>query len=456
MKIHLIACGGAVMHNLTIALHKKGYRITGSDDEIFDPAKSRLQQFGLLPAEWGWFPEKLSSDIDAVILGMHARRDNPELIRALELGLKVYSFPEYLYEQTKHKKRIVIGGSHGKTSVTSMIMHVMKNRGLSFDYMVGANIEGFETMVNLDENNSLAVFEGDEYLSSPIDLRPKFHWYRPHIAVLTGVAWDHINVFPTFGDYLRQFSMFVDIVEPGGCLIYYKNDENLYNLLHEKTGLRLIPYSEPESIPDGDGSIIKLRQNDYAVSLFGKHNMQNINAARLVCNELGISNDDFFSALAGFKGAAKRLQRVAETMNGSFFIDFAHAPSKLKATAEAVKSQYPGRQLVACIELHTFSSLNKDFLPQYANSMDSADIAVVYFNNRVLKHKKLEALNSEIIANAFGREVLVFTDSALLQNYLMQIDWLNKNLLMMSSGNFDGINFDVFARNLGFNTNKVN
>ncbi|HPG73040.1 MAG TPA: Mur ligase family protein, partial [Bacteroidales bacterium] len=278
MKIHLIACGGAVMHNLTIALHKKGYRITGSDDEIFDPAKSRLQQFGLLPAEWGWFPEKLSSDIDAVILGMHARRDNPELIRALELGLKVYSFPEYLYEQTKHKKRIVIGGSHGKTSVTSMIMHVIKNRGLSFDYMVGANIEGFETMVNLDENNSLAVFEGDEYLSSPIDLRPKFHWYRPHIAVLTGVAWDHINVFPTFGDYLRQFSMFVDIVEPGGCLIYYKNDENLYNLLHEKTGLRLIPYSEPESIPDGDGSIIKLRQNDYAVSLFGKHNMQNINA----------------------------------------------------------------------------------------------------------------------------------------------------------------------------------
>jgi len=448
MKIHLIACGGAVMHNLAIALHKKGYTVTGSDDEIFEPARSNLAKYRLLPEAWGWFPDKITSDLHAVILGMHARRDNPELVKALQSGVKVYSFPEYLYEQTKNKTRIVVGGSHGKTSVTSMIMHVLNRCGMHFDYMVGAKIDGFDTMVNIEEANEIAIFEGDEYLTSCIDPRPKFHWYKPHIAVLTGIAWDHINVFPTFDDYIRQFSMFVDIIDETGCLIYFKNDENLQTLVEEKTRLRCMPYYELDSEIDGDRTIIKLRNNTYETKLFGKHNMQNINAARLVCNEIGINNEQFFVALSNFKGAAKRLQLVAENKSTAFYIDFAHAPSKLKATTEAVKQRYPNRKLVACIELHTFSSLNKAFLPQYFNSMDMADTAIVYFNPHVLEHKNLESIDPETVAQAFGEKVIVFTNSLMLQEFLLKTDWNNTNLLMMSSGNFDGINFDTFSKNI--------
>ncbi len=449
MKVHLIACGGAVMHNLAIALHKKGYQVSGSDDEIFEPAKSRLQQYGLLPETWGWDVSKIKSDLDLVILGMHARRDNPELIRAIGSNIPVYSFPEYLYEQTKNKMRIVVGGSHGKTSVCSMIMHVMKSCDMQFDYMVGAKIEGFDTMVNLEEKNSIAVFEGDEYLSSAIDPRPKFHWYKPHIAILTGIAWDHINVFPTFGGYVNQFDVFAGMIEPKGHLIYYADDENLCTIAQKHSSINTTAYQELESRRSDNGTEILLDGKAYPVNLFGRHNMQNIHAALLVCREIGISDADFFGSLATFKGAAKRLQLVAATHDSTFFLDFAHAPSKLKATTEAVKSQFPDRELVACIELHTFSSLSKTFLPQYRNSMDMADTAVVYYNKHVIEHKKLENIEPEAVRESFGRDILVFNDSSELQSYLKNIRWNNKNLLMMSSGNFDGIDFDKFATEIG-------
>ncbi|NLA24498.1 MAG: peptidoglycan synthetase [Bacteroidales bacterium] len=445
MKVHLIACGGAVMHNMAIALHKKGYEVTGSDDEIFEPAKSRLKQYGLLPEKIGWDSERIKADIDIIILGMHARENNPELIKAKELNLKIVSFPEYLYEQTKNKTRIVIGGSHGKTSVSSMIMHVMKNCGYNFDYMVGAKIEGFDTMVNLEEKNEIAVFEGDEYLSSAIDPSPKFHWYKPHIAALTGIAWDHINVFPTFENYVKQFDIFIDKIENEGSLIYYSEDEILKDLTKNKTNIEIIPYKEIENKPTDNQTIITANKTKYIINLIGKHNMQNINAAKLVCNKIGISDDDFFKEIASFKGAAKRLQLIAQTDNSVFYLDFAHAPSKLKATTQAVKMQYPNRKLVACIELHTFSSLSKNFLPQYKNTMEMADTAIVYYNKQVIAHKNLENIEPQTVEKEFGGNVMVFTNSKDLQNYLKSLNWENKNLLMMSSGNFDGINFDEFA-----------
>ncbi|HLN72858.1 MAG TPA: Mur ligase family protein, partial [Prolixibacteraceae bacterium] len=381
MRVHFIAIGGSAMHNLAIALHKKGYHVTGSDDEVFEPSKSRLKKLGLLPEREGWFEENITPELDAVILGMHARQDNPELLRAQELGLKIFSYPEYLYEQTKDKIRVVVGGSHGKTTITSMILHVLGYNGLKFDYMVGAQLEGFDTMVSLSEDAKIAVFEGDEYLSSPIDLRPKFHLYFPNIALLSGIAWDHINVFPTFPFYVEQFQKFVDMIQPNGSLIYYEGDENLRQIAaNGREDIDKLPYWSHDSVIENgitylvtDGKKIKLR-------IFGEHNLQNISGAQLVCCQLGLTDEQFYSAIAEFKGASRRLEVLAEKEDCVIFNDFAHSPSKLKATTEAVKKQFPDRKLVACLELHTFSSLKKDFLPQYKNCMNAADQAIVYFN----------------------------------------------------------------------------
>ena len=435
--IHFIAIGGAAMHNLALAVASKaGYRVTGSDDEIFDPALTHLREAGLLPDEMGWHPERITPDIDAIILGMHAREDNPELVRARELGIKIYSFPEYLYEQTKDKIRIVVGGSHGKTTTTSMILYVLARLGIEADYMVGAQIEGFERMVRLSDTAKYAVFEGDEYLTSPLDLRSKFLWYHPHVAILTGIAWDHINVFPTFPEYVDTFRKFVDSFEPDGSFIYYKGDENLKHIAEgARKDITCIPYDAYEgSVP---------------MQVFGRHNMQNLQAAMLACHCIGVAPDDFYREISTFTGASNRLEKIAETADSVAYKDFAHSPSKLKATINAVRERYPEKKLIACMELHTFSSLMADFLPQYKGCMAEADIAYVYFNPKVIEHKRLTPITAEEVREAFGtKNVEVFTESEALQKQLKSLSYENTALLMMSSGTFDGINVKEFAKEL--------
>lgn len=438
------------MHNLAIALHKKGYKITGSDDEVFEPSRSRLEKYGLLPRVEGWQPELISSKIDVIILGMHAREDNPELLMAQNLGLKIYSYPEYLYEQTKDKIRVVIGGSHGKTTTTSMIMHVLKFNNIDFDYMVGATLEGFETMVGLKHETKIAIFEGDEYLSSPIDLRPKFHHYKPTIAMLTGIAWDHINVFPTFDGYVDQFRIFADMIEPNGSLVYFDGDENSCSIANRiRKDVKLLPYSTPSFLIRNGATFLIDGGSEIELKVFGEHNLQNIAGAKLVCNQLGISDHQFFNAISNFSGSARRLEVVAENESTTVYYDFAHSPSKLKATTSAVKKQFDDRKLVAVMELHTFSSLKKEFLPQYKDSMAAADQAFVYFNPHTIEHKRLDPISIEQVKDAFGGDNLeVFTDSDLLFSELEKIDWESKNLLIMSSGNFSGKNVKDFGKSL--------
>ena len=430
------------MHNLALAVaSKSGYKVTGSDDEIFDPALTHLRDAGLLPDELGWHPERITPDIDAIILGMHAREDNPELVRARELGLKIYSFPEYLYEQTKDKIRIVVGGSHGKTTTTSMILYVLNRLGIEADYMVGAQIEGFERMVRLSDTAKYAVFEGDEYLTSPLDLRSKFLWYHPHVAILTGIAWDHINVFPTFPQYVETFRKFVDSIEPIGSFIWFKGDENLRTIAEgARVDIKSIPYDAYEG--------------DVKMQVFGRHNMQNLQAAMLACHCIGVAPDDFYREISTFTGASNRLEKIAETADNVAYKDFAHSPSKLKATINAVRERYPEKKLVAAMELHTFSSLMADFLPQYKGCMAEADVAYVYFNPKVIEHKRLTPITKEDVRNAFGTSnVEVFTESEALQDALratvtddgLHVTGKGVALLMMSSGTFDGVNVKEFA-----------
>lgn len=451
MKIHLIAIGGSAMHNLAIALKKIGHSVTGSDDEIFEPSKSRLQSYGLLPNEFGWLPDKINDSIDVVILGMHARIDNPELLRAQELRLKIYSYPEYLYEHSKNKKRVVIGGSHGKTTITAMIMHVMKNCKLDFDYLVGSKIENFEVMVQLSEQAPIMVFEGDEYLSSPIDRRPKFHWYHPHIALISGIAWDHINVFPTIENYNEQFSIFIQLIEKDGILIYSKNDSELCELVEQnkRNDLEIIPYLVSDyDIEDGI-TYIKADGKRIPLKVFGRHNLMNINGARLVCNAIGINDHDFYKAISSFEGTSNRLQLIAKNERFVLYKDFAHAPSKVKATINAVKEQYSDYEIIACLELHTFSSLNKAFLDQYNGSFSLADKGCVYYNPHTVEMKKLESINTNDIKRAFGKEDLeVFTNSEKMIELLKNNDSPKKVFLMMSSGNFNGIDFIELSEQL--------
>lgn len=441
MKVHFIAVGGSAMHNLALALQEKGYEISGSDDEIFEPSRSRLEKAGLLPSAWGWFPEKITPDLDAVILGMHATADNPELLKAREIGVKIYSYPEYLYEQTRHKKRIVVGGSHGKTTTTSMILHVLKHTSLPFDYMVGALLEGFDTMVSLKDESSIAVFEGDEYLSSPLDRSPKFFHYHPDIAVLTGIAWDHMNVFPTFDNYVEQFARFCEKIAPGGKLIYFEEDLNIRKILnHCPSSVNRIAYGAFPHLNRAGKTYLQWKGEERELQIFGLHNLQNLSAAYRVCQELGIDDRTFLEAISTYKGASKRLQKITETEDAVAYLDFAHSPSKLKATLEAVRAQYPGKKLIACMELHTFSSLNAAFLPQYKDSMAAADLALVFYNPEVIRHKKLPEITPEEVRQGFNRSDLhVFTDNRPLTGFLEELEYGNTVLLIMTSGNFSGI-----------------
>ena len=444
MHYHFIAIGGSAMHNLAIALHLKGEKVTGSDDEIFSPSKERLSKYGILPMQTGWSTEKVTSSIDTIILGMHARVDNPELLKAEELNIPIFSYPEFIYEQTKNQTRVVIGGSHGKTSITSMILHVLSKQNIDHNYMVGAQLEGFECMVKLSNDVEIAIIEGDEYLSSPIDRRPKFHLYRPNIAVISGIAWDHINVFPTFENYVDQFNIFANKIDQNGYLIYCQEDKELMKMVQSNTyKCNLIPYkTHPHEIQNNITYLTPNNQFKYPIEIFGNHNLQNLKAAQIVCEKLGVNPEKFYLSIADFKGALKRMELVIKNQNFSFYKDFAHSPSKLKATTLALKKQFPNRTLIACMELHTFSSLNLDFLELYKNTMSAADTAYVYFNKDTIRHKRLDDFSKNDVYNAFGSSnVKVFTSSKDLEKELYSKKWLNSNLLMMSSGNFDGLDF---------------
>lgn len=445
MHIHFISIGGSVMHQLAIALKHKGYEVTGSDDEIFEPAATNLQKEGLLPAKEGWFPGLIKKNIDAIILGMHAKEDNPELQKAKELGLKIYSFPEYIFKESLHKKRIAIGGSHGKTTTTAMIMHVLKNLNFNFDYLVGASLKGFDQSVKITDA-PVIVCEADEYPASTIERKPKFHFLFPHIAVITGISWDHINVFPTFDFYLDQFVIFINKIEKNGCLIYNETDTVLKELVetHRRPDINYIPYSLPgHTIEDG---ITKVFIGNVSTDLmvFGDHNLLNLQAAWLVCKELGIKQDDFAKVISHFEGAAKRLQLIAQKNGNNIYRDFAHAPSKVEASINAVKEQFPHKKLIAILELHTFSSLNKNFMQEYKGAMNRADEAIVFYSRHALKLKRMNFLDPEIVKNGFQKKGLeVITEREKLVQKLKSYTFNNTNFLFMSSGNYDGL--DILA-----------
>lgn len=445
MRTHFIAIGGAAMHNLALALHSKGYHVTGSDDAIFEPSRSRLEKKGLLPAELGWFPEKITADINAIILGMHAKADNPELLKAQEMGLTIYSYPEFLYEQSKNKTRVVIGGSHGKTTITSMILHVMNYHGIEVDYMVGAQLEGFDTMVRLTESNDFIVLEGDEYLSSPMDRRPKFHLYQPNIALISGIAWDHINVFPTYENYVEQFEIFIEKITNGGILVYNEDDPEVKRVAEAATNpIRKLPYRTPDySVKDGT-TYLDTPEGPMPIEVFGAHNLNNLAGAKWICQNMGLDEADFYEAIASFKGASKRLEKIAENGRNVAYKDFAHSPSKVAATTKAVKEQYPDRKLIACLELHTYSSLNAEFLKEYEGALSHADVAVVFYSPDAVKIKQLEEVTYDQIAKAFNREdLIIYTNPAAFKDYLFNLEHDEGiALLLMSSGNYGGLNFE--------------
>jgi len=444
MNIHFIAIGGSAMHNLAIALHNKGYHVTGSDDTIHDPSKSRLERKGLLPEAFGWFPEKITSDLDVIILGMHAKKDNPELLKAQDMGLKIYSYPEFLYEQSKDKTRVVIGGSHGKTTITSMILHVLDYNDMEVDYMVGAQLEGFEIMVHLTKENEFMVLEGDEYLSSPIDRRPKFHLYKPNIALLSGIAWDHINVFPTFEGYVNQFRIFTDSLTDGGIMVYNEEDAILKEVVESSShSIKKYEYSTPVYQIEDGVTYIDTPDGLMPLEIFGDHNLQNLAGAKWVCQHMGIDEEDFYEAIASFKGASKRLEKIAESSETVIYKDFAHSPSKVKATTEAVKKQYAQRDVIACLELHTYSSLNAAFLAEYNGALDKADKAVVFYSPHAVKIKQLDSVSEEQISNAFQRDdLIIFTNPAEFKEFLFSQNLHQSAVVLMSSGNYGGLDFE--------------
>ncbi|MCG8795261.1 UDP-N-acetylmuramate--L-alanine ligase [Tenacibaculum finnmarkense] len=445
MRVHFIAIGGSAMHNLAIALHQKGDIVTGSDDTIHNPSKTRLEKHGLLPNEFGWFSEKITTDLEAIILGMHAKKDNPELLKAQELGVKIYSYPEFLYEQSKDKTRVVIGGSHGKTTITSMILHVMNYHEREVDYMVGAQLDGFETMVHLTKENEFIVLEGDEYLSSPIDMRPKFHLYKPNIALLSGISWDHINVFPTIENYNEQFKIFTDSLTNGGMMVYNEQDTVVKDIVENSTNaIKIYPYKTPEYFIDNGITYLDSPDGDLPLEIFGEHNLQNIAGAKWICQHMGIDEDEFYEAIASFKGASKRLEKIAENKNSVIFKDFAHSPSKVKATTTAVKNQYKERTVLACLELHTYSSLNAEFLKEYKGALAKADKAVVFYSPDAVKIKQLEAVTEQQIATAFERDdLIIYTNPTDFKEFLFNQNLENTALLLMSSGNYGGLSFDA-------------
>lgn len=447
MRIHFIAVGGSAMHNLAIALHLKGYDVTGSDDHIFEPSKSRLNKHGLLPDDFGWDASRISDDLDFVILGMHAKVDNPELIESQNRNLKTVSYPEFIYEMSKNKTRVVIGGSHGKTSITAMVLHVLNQNGREVDFMVGAQLEGFETMVHLTDENDFILLEGDEYLSSPIDRRPKFHLYKPNIALLSGISWDHINVFPTKEIYLKQFELFLETMVSGGVLVYNKLDSQVNQISIDcKRPIRKLEYTMPDYYIDNGISFLRTDEGDLPLKIFGDHNLSNLSGAKLICQLMGVHEEEFNNSISSFKGADKRLESILVMKDRNVFKDFAHSPSKVIATVNALKNQYQNRKLIALLELHTFSSLNKEFIVEYKDSLKSADIAVLFYDPKAIKNKGLSEIDDKMIKKAFNdNKLIVFSNSGQLSDFLLSQSYVNANLLIMSSGNYASLDLDFIT-----------
>lgn len=447
MNIHFISIGGSVMHQLAIALKGKGYQITGSDDEIFEPAKGALAAEGILPEREGWFPENIHPGLNAVILGMHAKDDNPELKQAKELGLPIYSFPEYIFKESREKIRVVVGGSHGKTTTTSMIMHVLKEAGKEFDYLVGAGLDGFSQSVNITDA-PVIVCEGDEYPASAIEKKPKFHFLFPHIAVLTGIAWDHINVFPTFDFYLEQFIIFINKIEKGGHLIYNETDATLKALVEKnrREEIHYHPYGVPQHRINNGVTTVAIEGLETSLKVFGAHNLLNLNAAWLVSRQLGVDTPTFANAISTFTGAAKRLELLAQNFSTVIYRDFAHAPSKVKATIDAAKEQFPDKKLIGILELHTYSSLNEAFMQEYRGALDKADEATVFYSKHALELKRLPELKKDAVKAGFGKEGLeVINERTALEEWIKSRNMNNAVVLFMSSGNYDGIDVATFA-----------
>ena len=447
MRIHFIAVGGSAMHNLAIALHLKGYDVTGSDDHIFEPSKSRLNKHGLLPDDFGWDASRISDDLDFVILGMHAKVDNPELIESQNRNLKIVSYPEFIYEMSKNKTRVVIGGSHGKTSITAMVLHVLNQNGREVDFMVGAQLEGFETMVHLTDENDFILLEGDEYLSSSIDRRPKFHLYKPNIALLSGISWDHINVFPTKEIYLKQFELFLETMVSGGVLVYNKLDSQVNQISIDcKRPIRKLEYTMPDYYIDNGISFLRTDEGDLPLKIFGDHNLSNLSGAKLICQLMGVQEEEFNNSISSFKGADKRLESILVMKDRNVFKDFAHSPSKVIATVKALKNQYQNRKLIALLELHTFSSLNKEFIVEYKDSLKSADIAVLFYDPKAIKNKGLSEIDDKMIKKAFNdNKLIVFSNSGQLSDFLLSQSYVNANLLIMSSGNYASLDLDFIT-----------
>jgi len=447
MRIHFIAVGGSAMHNLAIALHLKGYDVTGSDDHIFEPSKSRLNKHGLLPDDFGWDASRISDDLDFVILGMHATVDNPELIESQNRNLKIVSYPEFIYEMSKNKTRVVIGGSHGKTSITAMVLHVLNQNGREVDFMVGAQLEGFETMVHLTDENDFILLEGDEYLSSPIDRRPKFHLYKPNIALLSGISGDHINVFPTKEIYLKQFELFLETMVSGGVLVYNKLDSQVNQISIDcKRPIRKLEYTMPDYYIDNGISFLRTDEGDLPLKIFGDYNLSNLSGAKLICQLMGVQEEEFNNSISSFKGADKRLESILVMKDRNVFKDFAHSPSKVIATVKALKNQYQNRKLIALLELHTFSSLNKEFIVEYKDSLKSADIAVLFYDPKAIKNKGLSEIDDKMIKKAFNdNKLIVFSNSGQLSDFLLSQSYVNANLLIMSSGNYASLDLDFIT-----------
>ena len=450
MKIHFIAVGGSAMHNLAIAMYLKGYLVTGSDDNIFEPSKSRLDKYGLLPEKFGWFPSRISSDLDFVILGMHAKADNPELLESKIKNIKILSYPEFIYEMSKDKTRVVIGGSHGKTSITAMILHVLNNNNRDIDFMVGAQLEGFETMVHLTDENDFILLEGDEYLSSPIDRRPKFHLYQPNIALISGISWDHINVFPTKENYVNQFRKFIDTIIQGGVLVYNDLDKEVVRIVLDcEKSIRKLEYSIPEHFIKNGTTFLNTDEGEIPLNVFGDHNLSNLAGAKLVCQLMGVHDEEFYNAIISFKGADKRLQAILKMKDRIVFKDFAHSPSKVVATTKALKKQFQNRKLIAILELHTFSSLNENFIFEYRDTLKSADLPILYYDPKAVLTKGLSEIDNQKIKNAFNDNNLnVFTESNKLQDFLLEQSYTNSNLLFMSSGNYASIDLDFLINQI--------
>jgi len=450
MKVHFISIGGSAMHNLAIALHQKGYKVSGSDDNIFEPSKSRLAKHGLLPEIFGWFSSNISSDLDFVILGMHAKADNPELLEAKSKNIRILSYPEFIFEMSKNKTRVVIGGSHGKTSITAMILHVLNNNDRKVDYMVGAQLEGFDTMVHLSEENDFILLEGDEYLSSPIDRRPKFHLYKPNIALLSGISWDHINVFPSEANYIYQFETFLDTIVEGGVLVYNKLDKEVEKITQDcEKSIRKLAYSIPDHIIKNGITFLITDEGEIPLNVFGDHNLSNLAGAKLVCQLMGLQEEEFYNSIISFKGADKRLQPLLEMDDRLIFKDFAHSPSKVLATTDALKKQFQDRKLIALLELHTFSSLNKDFINLYKDTLKSADLALLFYDPKVVMKKGLSEINDQVIKQAFNDNNLkVFSNPNELNEFLLSQSYANSNLLFMSSGNYASLDLDNLIKKI--------